>query len=332
MEKEEGNIMGFLNFLRGHFHGMCRVDSCHSSHDRSDLYILDRAIGNSGSQDGGGAKDNQIDLVVKTDRVHLKNFFEIIRGSNRSIGKFLKEVHIEVTEVGLVQVLHVLTQDVSLDLSGDLDCAHRAPDLLSRPHGGNLLTIQLGIILIPVAQNFLLEVKLLRGSSKGVGGGNSLLLVTEEAVCHDITPCDSVNLTIDLKILHFDLSEGEVTNGGLVVGQKDQIRGKIIETIDCTSMYDVLVNSDPAEGLSTGDNIGFGFVENIIKGPKVMSTKKPSYFQIIFDVNTGKIVGSGLETIPGFLCSGHMVIGDGANIISSEKITVKMKICVGMIF
>ena len=86
MEKEEGNIMGFLNFLRGHFHGMCRVDSCHSSHDRSDLYILDRAIGNSGSQDGGGAKDNQIDLVVKTDRVHLKNFFEIVRWRNQSFG------------------------------------------------------------------------------------------------------------------------------------------------------------------------------------------------------------------------------------------------------
>ena len=139
-------------------------------------------------------------------------------------------------EVAIVQVLHVLTEDSGLNLSGDLDSAHRAPDLLHSPHGGNLLTIQLGVVLIPVAQNFLLEVKLLRGSSKSVSGSNSMLLVAEEAVGHDITPGDSVNLT------------------------------------------------------------------------------------------------SSLKTIPGFFCSGHMVIGDGADIISSEKIAVKMKLCVGMIF
>ena len=117
-----------------------------------------------------------------------------------------------------------------------LDSAHCAPDLLRSPHGGNLLTIQLGVVFIPVAQNFLLEVKLLRGSSKSVSGSNSMLLVAEEAVGHDITPGDSVNLTISLK------------------------------------------------------------------------------------------------TIPGFFCFRHMVIGDGADIISSEKIAVKMKLCVGMIF
>ena len=90
-------------------------------------------------------------------------------------------------KVAIVQVLHVLTGDSGLNLRGDLDNAHRAPDLLRCPHGGNLLTIQLGVVLIPVAQNFLLEVKLLRGSSKSVSGSNSLLLVAEEAVGHDIT-------------------------------------------------------------------------------------------------------------------------------------------------
>ena len=80
------------------------------------------------------------------------------------------------------------------------------------------------------------------------------------------TDCDQKIADIDLKILHFDLSEGEVTNGSLGVSKEDQVRGKIIETIDCTSVEDVLVNSDPTEGLGTGDNIGFGFVKNIIKG------------------------------------------------------------------
>ena len=71
-----------------------------------------------------------------------------------------------------------------------------------------------------------------------------------------------------LKILHFDLSEGEVTNSGLGVGKKDQVRGKIIETIDSTSVDDVLVNCEPTGGLGTGDNIGFRFVKNIIKSLK----------------------------------------------------------------
>ena len=96
-----------------------------------------------------------------------------------------------------------------------------------------------------------------------------MLLVAEEAFINDITPGDSVNVTFDLEILHFNLSEGEVTNS---VSKKDQVRGKIIETIDSTSIDDVLVNSDPTEGLGTGDNIGFRFVEDIIKSPKVMST------------------------------------------------------------
>ena len=34
-----------------------------------------------------------------------------------TIGKFLKEIDIEVAEAGLVQILHVLTKDVGLDLS-----------------------------------------------------------------------------------------------------------------------------------------------------------------------------------------------------------------------
>ena len=101
--------MRFLYFLCGHFHSMSRVDSGHSSHDRCDLYILDRTIRYSGSQDGRGAENNKIDLVAKTDRVHLKNFFEIVRWRYQSFGKFLKEVHIEVAEVGLVQILDVLT-------------------------------------------------------------------------------------------------------------------------------------------------------------------------------------------------------------------------------
>ena len=52
------------------------------------------------------------------------------------------------------------------------------------------------------------------------------------------------------------------------------------------------------------------------------------------DITPGDSVNltSSLKTIPGFFCSGHMVIGDGADIISSEKIAVKMKLCVGMIF
>ena len=92
-----------------------------------------------------------------------------------------------------------------------------------------------------------------------------LLLVAEEAFINDITPGDSVNQTIDLEILHFDLSEGEVTNSSLGVGKKDQVRGKIIETIDSTSVDDVLVNCEQTGGLGTGDNIGFRFVKNIIK-------------------------------------------------------------------
>ena len=55
-----------------------------------------------------------------------------------------------------------------------------------------------------------------------------------------------------LKILHFNLSEGEVTNSGLGVGKKDQVRGKIIETIDSTSVDDVLVICEPTVGLGTG--------------------------------------------------------------------------------
>ena len=110
-------------------------------------------------------------------------------------------------------------------------------------------------------------MKLLFGSSKSVSGSNSLLLVAEEAAGHDITPGDSINLTMDLslKILHFNLSKGEVTNCGLGVGKKDQVRGKIIETIDSTSVDDVLVNCEPTGGLGTGDNIDFRFVKNIIK-------------------------------------------------------------------
>ena len=52
------------------------------------------------------------------------------------------------------------------------------------------------------------------------------------------------------------------------------------------------------------------------------------------DITPGDSINltSNLKTIPGFFCSGHMVIGDGADIISSEKIAVKMKLCVGMIF
>ena len=42
-----------------------------------------------------------------------------------------------------------------------------------------------------------------------------------------------------------------------------------------------------------------------------MTTKLASYLQIILNVNTSKIVGCGLETIPGFFSAGHMVITEG---------------------
>ena len=112
----------------------------------------------------------QIILVFKAGFTRDAN---ILRGeAQRTSIRLMKvEPGTLFPEVAIVQVLHVLTEDSGLNL----DSAHRAPDLLRSPHGGNLLTIQLGVVLIPVAQNFLLEVKLLREKVpwilKGISGG-----------------------------------------------------------------------------------------------------------------------------------------------------------------